>query len=131
MSLLRVSQRSLPRTALRSVAARSLATDSNAKTSLEVSDKQSSEITAPPQREVMVADVISGAPGEFIIFVAHINMLIAHSTTSPPCCPNLPTDAQHHAKWGCQGRPLAYRLRHTPRRGTMGESLDGLGELVS
>ena len=71
MSLLRTCQQ--PRHAIsRSITAYSRVNSTAATPPVQTRDtqeKQSTEITTPPEREVMVADAISGAPGESHLFL--------------------------------------------------------------
>jgi len=68
MSFLRAYQQALPRHAI----ARPIAVCSRANSTVPIppvqtrdpQEKQSTEITTPPEREVMIADAISGAPAE-------------------------------------------------------------------
>lgn len=68
MSIIRACQQALPRHAI----ARHIAVYSRANSTAPIppvqtkdsEEKQSTEITAPSEREVMIADAISGAPGK-------------------------------------------------------------------
>jgi len=76
MSLLRVCQQALPKHAIpRPITAYTRANSTAPTPPVQTGDlqeKQSTEITTPPEREVIVADAISGAPGES--FVVHGEM---------------------------------------------------------
>ena len=86
MSLLRVCQQALPKHAMRSPITAYARANSTASIlpvpTRDLQEKQSTEITTPPEREVMVADVISGAPGEFCILHHMISELVAGADNS-------------------------------------------------
>lgn len=135
MSLLRVVQRgATSRSAAFSASniARKQST-SAPQAGVEVAQKQASEITTTvPPKEAVAADVISGAPGAFLLLYGHrFPALIGMCRRAPsPHRAYLQADAQHDAKRRRKGRELAHRLRHPARRWALGKPSDGMGQLV-
>lgn len=105
MSLFRVCKQAAlvsNRTNLKPLPALSRALTTDTAPSAEANTKETSDIAAPaqPPRDVMVADVISGAPGE-IPCCKHA-MGVLHFAPSPapsPRCACVPADPEHYAKW--------------------------------
>lgn len=68
MSLIRACQKVLPKHAVsRQIAAYSRSNSTTPHPPVQTRDlaeKETTQITTPPEREVMVADAISGAPGQ-------------------------------------------------------------------
>ena len=58
-------------------------------------------------------------------------MLGTCSRAAPPLCAYLSAYTEHNAEWWIEGRTLANWLGYFARCGPVGESIDGLGELVS
>lgn len=86
MSLLRVCQQALPKHAIpRPITAYTRANSTAPIPPVQTRDlqeKQSTEITTPPEREVMVADAISGAPGVSYVLHHIIAELVASADKS-------------------------------------------------
>lgn len=70
MSLFRACQEALPRHAIQKPMMAYTRANSTTSTppvqARDTQEKESTQIITPPEREVMVADAISGAPGEYI-----------------------------------------------------------------
>lgn len=98
MSLLR---QALPRpaTASRSlVAARLLSTES--KTPATTEQTTTSVVPDAPARNVIAAEIASGAPGPPFLYIPDIvcEPKIVYSRASPSCRQDLPTHAQHYTE---------------------------------
>lgn len=84
MSLLRACTQALPKHS----ASRPVAVYSRANSTTPIPrEKESTQIMTPPEREVMVADAINGAPGELSICASYYRstLLIIHCLEKPSC----------------------------------------------
>lgn len=76
MSLIRACKQALPKHVVsRPIAVYSRANSTTPHPPVQTRDqqeKESTQITTPPERDVMVADAISGAPGRFNIISTHV-----------------------------------------------------------
>ena len=71
--------------------------------------KEPSEIAPIPQKDVLSADVISGAPGTAVFFSKQWNtpLHITSSRTPPSRRAYIPTYSQHYAERWSKGEALA------------------------
>lgn len=132
MSLLRVSSNALAKPFLlhSSLVARALSTEAAPPTPTA---KEPSEIAPVPQKDVLSADAISGAPGTTFLPSERNRVLYYTQTFSrapAPRCAYIPACPQHNAERWCERETLASRLGYPAWRWALGESVDGLGKLV-
>jgi hypothetical protein len=91
MSFILAYQQALPKHAIaRSITAYSRANSTTPVPPVQIRDseeKQSTEIMTPPEREVMIADAISGAPGKnhSITHDTNLRLMLVWGTGQPSC----------------------------------------------
>ena len=112
MSLLRACSGALAKPALlrSSLVARTLSSEAAPPTPTATT-KEPSEIAPVPQKDVVSADVISGAPG-MIVSPLEWDRGIHHTHTPfsrapPPRRAYIPAYSQYHAEWWSKGKTLA------------------------
>jgi hypothetical protein len=103
-----------------------------------VNKKPETEVAPVPTKDVITADVVSGAPSAFYYpsnrLASSPNFewypITVNSPASAPCRSHLPAVAKHHAVRWCQRQQMAPRLGHSSWQCPLGEPAYGLGELV-
>ena len=110
MSLLRACSGALAKPALlrSSLVARALSSEAAPPTPTAAT-KEPSEIAPVPQKDVVSADIISGAPGMTVPPLER-DRAIHHTPFSrapPPCCAYIPAYPQYHAERWSKRKSLA------------------------
>jgi hypothetical protein len=108
MSLvLPISRKALSKNALQSLAATARGIADSVGVSDEKKDGASTPVALPEVKEVVTADVISGAPRTCNIRIYVAGHSLHASGTPSSFCAHIPTNAEHNAEWRNPTRALA------------------------